>query len=400
MTKSNGPHVPQIKFNAGPKVDADQDLPVFKDTCRERPDSYDPKVVEGNAETPSETSETQKHTQRPLEGEILPNKATPNYANFPDPPDSTDPSSTTTASLEAGPPRKSATIHELPSTIAGPIRAIQYAQIHDRRTLIDQLVRTIPINPYGLPEFFYRPDLLDPKWFDHYPSPTEARDLQQTLGCAILNLNYAEGYPTLPTGLPIWARLEWEDDEGYNIFTEYLEQPGARSIHSLQGVSLDQGIEWFSLNYWSWRTKAFDLYQAAHEQRLRVRRILKTEGSHYDLAEKLLRQVRGRVEAYSPEELEGIDPMTAVNMIEKLVRVQRVSLGLPAAGALDESKSLVRTPMPIDQQMRRLTKDAAFDEQRRQDDTEIDILRDSPEALEMAQDLILKLGRSKGESGS
>jgi hypothetical protein len=378
MPQSNNNTPPEINYNSGPQIEPENDLPVFQDHCRDR-DGNDSNIAPDKPDKPQVTLDLQVEQ----EGEQ-------------------DTTPTPTDPLDSAPPQHAAPhlgtqqqTLDLPSTIAGPVRTIQYSAIHDRRTLIEQLSRTIPINPYGLPEFLYRPDLLDPTKFDHYPTALEARGLQQLLGSAILNLNYAEGYPSLPTGLPVWARLEWEEDEPYNIFNEYLEQPGVRTIYGLQGISLDQGLEWFTLNYWSWRAKAYDLYQAAHEQRMRVRRILKTEGSHYELAEKLLNQVRQRVAAFSEEELEAIDPIAAVNMMEKLVRVQRVSLGLPAAGALDESKALARTPLPIDLQMRKLTKDSIYDEQRRQDDTEIDILRDSPEALEMAQDLILKLGRSR-----
>jgi hypothetical protein len=372
MPNSNDPTLP-IRHNPGPCVAPEDDLPVFHDTCRERDTTNNP--------NPNPNNNNNSSSPRVIEGDYT----------------AID-TSTTTTTLEAQPPRNpNPAPIDLPSTIAGPVRNIQYSQIKDRKSLLEQLSKTIPINPYGLPEFLYRPDLLDPQHFDHYPTVSEARQLQDELGSAILTLNYGEGYPSLPSGMPLWSRFEWENDDGYNIFTEYLEQPGARSLHMLQGVDLELSLEWFTLNYWSWRAKSFDLYQAAHEQRLRVRRILSTEGSHYDLADKLLKQVRSRINTFNEEDLEQIDPMTAVNMMEKLVRVQRVSLGLPANGSTDETRVGIRTPLPIDQQMRRLTKDAVYDEQRRQDDTDIDILRDSPEALEMAQDLILKLGKSKGK---
>jgi hypothetical protein len=390
MTKTNGPQ-PTVKFNPEEYLQ-DDDLPVFNDTCRDRGSSPTPRVIEG--EVLPEQEQQQAADIQPVESQQADPPTTPKDPLEADPPETSTPAEVTPPQKPQ--PRPVGTPSELSSTLAGPVRTIMYSLIHDRRTLLDQLVKTIPLNPYGLPEFIYRPDLLDPARFDHFPTNEEARALQEVLGSAIINLTYQEGFPALPSGLPFWANLEWEDHDGYKTFTEYLEQPGVRSLHALQGLPLDQGLDWFTLNYWSWRAKSFDLYQAAHEQRMRIRRILHTEGAHYELAEKLLKQVRGRVNSFTEDELDQIDPMSAVNMMEKLVRVQRISLGLAAAGAMDEGKgAAARQPLPIEQQMRKLTKDSQFEEQRRQDDTEIDILRDSPEALEMAQELILKLGQSK-----
>jgi hypothetical protein len=246
--------------------------------------------------------------------------------------------------------------------IAGPLRIIQYSQVKSRVTLIEQLLRTIPHNEYGLPAFFYRPDLLDYTRFQTLPTMEDAKELQELLAMSITNISYAQGFPSLGNGQPLWAQFDWETYEEYVLFTQYLEQGGIRSIHkmkegathlSLIKTSLEQMHESFVLNYWNVRSRAYDLYQAAHEQRIRISKVMNTEDYHFSLAHKLLAKVAKRIDEFGDEDLEAIDPIAATKMLTELSKVQRVSIGLPAQGAV-APKDAPPPVMSAEQQMFRL----------------------------------------------
>jgi hypothetical protein len=282
----------------------------------------------------------------------------------------------------------------LPSTIAGPLRSIQYNAVRDRTTLIEQLTRTIPLNEYGLPLYLYRPDMLDPSDFQQIPTAQEAAELQQKLGVAIENISYVQGFPAFKTGMPVWAMLPWEDLTSYNVFMEYLEQSGVRSLHLLAGVSLEETMPLLSMNYWPVRAKAFDIYRAAHSQRKRMSRILNTEDNHFEIAGAMLAKINKRIDSFSADEMDALEPKAAADILEKLVRVQRISIGLQAAGGADD-KGTNRQVTSVEVSMKRLASGEGSEQQRR-DDTDIDLLRDAPESIELAQELLLKVSMGRG----
>jgi hypothetical protein len=287
---------------------------------------------------------------------------------------------------------------EIPSSIVGPLRNIQYSAIHDRISLLEQLSKTIPLNPFGLPLFLYRPDFLDYTQFQAIPTVDEAKGLQQQLSTAMYPISYTQGFPAQADAMPIWAKFPWESNEGYSYFAEYLEQRGVRSLHGMMGVDLSEAYSYFVLDYWATRAKSFDLYQSAHLQRKRVDRILSTEDNHYEQAGKMMKRLKSRMESFTDDDWDNVDPKMAVDIFEKLSRVQRISAGLPANGATDPSKrEVART---IDAAMVALTEDQKNAELGRQDSEEIDLLRDRPDLVDAAQELILKLSTGhRNDSG-
>jgi hypothetical protein len=287
---------------------------------------------------------------------------------------------------------EAATHIQLPSTIYGPIRTIQYSHIIDRRSLMDQLSKTIPLNQYGLPEFLYRPDLLNPDDFKTYPTVEKAWKLQETLNAAIIHIAYHQGFPTFAEGLPIWTPFPFETDEAQRAFAEYLELEGVRSIHMMISWSIDDLMEWMILNSWVPRAKAFDLYRMAYAQRKRQQRILTTEENHYEEADKLLKVATRKLGSLTQEDLDNMSIIEAAKVFDIATKIQRVSLGLPAQGAADpRTLKDTRRVKPVEEQMREIA-DAGNAELHRKDMEEIDLLRDgSPEAIEAAQGLLLKL---------
>lgn len=400
----------------------ESDLPVFQDKCRER--------AEDRANAPYVTSSVQ---------EIAQEKGVPPILQIDLVPESTfrNTSNTSNTSNERGDTAATAQetlsdFPEAPLIIAGPLRHIQYSQITSRSTLIEQLLKTIPLNECGLPLYLYRPDLLDYTQFQSLPSQETVSDLQESLLSAMVHISYAQGFPSLSNGEPLWAQFDWESIENYIQFTEYLEQEGIRSLHTLREASTHMSVlttstsefyEVFTLYSWAFRARAFDLYQTAHKQRKRIERVMNTEDSHFELAEKMMKKVSQRISEFTDDDWEIVDPITATKMLSELTKVQRISIGLPANGP--QTKDAAPPFLSTEQQMKRLAQAGDIPEvganNKRivtQEDKssiggpssstnfglpyevsvndapqEFDLLRDRPDLVDEAQDLILRLMR-------
>jgi hypothetical protein len=284
----------------------------------------------------------------------------------------------------------------------GPLRSLDPKSLNSLWQLIEQLTPSIPLNEYDLPVFVYRPDMLDyrmiaetlgnasvqaPTTAGYSGSALTAADVQAMLEAAIVPLSYDEGFPVLPSGVPFWNQLEYEHKEAYDAFVQYLEIGGARQLSQLVAYNLDELKEYFHLNYWAVRVKAFDLYRVAHHQKVKLQRMLSTEDSHYKIAEKLIARVTTALEDmdFSSEEL---SPEKAVNMLEKLVKVQRVSVGLPANGESKESYGTNRTVAPVNVIMQQISQGGSGVKKTEND---VDLLLEDPDAVDLAQELIIKM---------
>lgn len=125
-----------------------------------------------------------------------------------------------------------------------------------RAQIAREATRLVPTNTRGLPEGFYRSDLLnygcviDRRSADEILNPSKnkggprvflADDIlilnQSILRAAFVPLSYDEGYPALPDGRPFWAQLEFEPPEVYAAFQMYLEMgtKGHRELYRLAG---------------------------------------------------------------------------------------------------------------------------------------------------------------------
>lgn len=261
-----------------------------------------------------------------------------------------------------------------------------------RAQLIQKAFGRVPCTTEGLPVGFYRVDLL----------PNQATDSQeeiQALQVAYQDLSYEHGYPTLHDGRPYWHKLEFEPGFAYGAFQIYLEQLnlGPREITALakneelkaiatktyctpaalrpeseadergssekgssesvldpvtgnQVISeayLGRILQEFSiLYYWRSRSKAHDIYQEAAYRHLRLRRQMTTEGKHFDMAQTLMDKLQGDV--FSDKEFwTGMSAKTAVDFLKALVAIQRVSLGLPAAGPLSQKETPADTTFEL-----------------------------------------------------
>lgn len=300
----------------------------------------------------------------------------------------------------------------------GPLRNIKPEQVTSTWRLIEILNEHIPMNDLGMPIHFYRPDLLDFTLVQrtlvvnseralekpversgpqppHYSPPVGGRssgmgfqELQQHLDSAISHLSYHEGYPTTQEGTPFWNQLTCESSADYAAFQTYLELGGARKISDIISYPLDYLRELFHTYCWAARVKSFDLYRVVNAKKLKLQRILGVEDSHFTKSERMLKRVADAIDAIPAETLESMDPDKLLNMFEKLVKVQRVSVGLPANGGNVDEDAGKAAPTTV-QITQKIVQNAPETAKKQEDD--IDILRNSPDSIEQVQDLLIQV---------
>lgn len=218
------------------------------------------------------------------------------------------------------------------------------------------------------------------------------------LTAAYQELNHDEGFPALPDGSPFWEQFDFEPTTEYELFRVYLQQEGARQVSLIPTPS-----EWADrptalretaiLYYWQHRARAFDLFKEADLRRKRAQRVLTMEDDHFRKATQLLEVC----EAYmvGDEFADLINPKTAIDGLRAGAQLQRVALGLPAQGPPNKGDD--GTPdgshVPVEVIMRTRAKNHIHTEveAEAEDDTALSQLLQDPEALEQAQELIIRV---------
>ena len=182
--------------------------------------------------------------------------------------------------------------------------------------------------------------------------------IANALRVAYVELGFDHGYPTIPSGMPFWSKLDFESGFAYACFQMFLEQgeEGPREIHQLLNndelfrvfqdnfgkESTKQSLlfqlqEYFVIHYWYPRSRAFDLYRDTSERHSRLRRQSSMESRHYKLAKKALERLELCLD--NDDFWAEVSPRVAFDALSKLVAIERVSTGLPAGG-----------PLPVNQQ--------------------------------------------------
>jgi hypothetical protein len=119
-------------------------------------------------------------------------------------------------------------------------------------------MRRVPRTHNGIPDGFYRADLIHPDQIVKGKSSTaeilgtpntggaldeEVLQLdERLLRVAYVPLCYDEGFPTLPDGQPFWAQLDFEPVHCYLAFQAYLEQ-GTRGTRQLGALVTDNDVQ-------------------------------------------------------------------------------------------------------------------------------------------------------------
>jgi mannose/fructose/N-acetylgalactosamine-specific phosphotransferase system component IIB len=273
-------------------------------------------------------------------------------------------------------------------------------QINSRADLMALLTQNLPLNELGLPKIIYRADLLDWKLFQGgSPSgtdPTERyRTMQQYLDCATLYLAYNEGFPALPTGEPLWARLPFEPEEHYSAFTDYCTIPGQRQVAKILKYPMDHVLQWFHEDYWSIRVKCYDMLNTIHAAKVREQRLLACEDSHYLKAEKLINKLEDHFAQLNWDSLHN-DPKAYVDVLEKLVKLQRLALG--QGSQANEKKELKSETIEVT--MRKMAAPNLLEDKNGDGGIDVRQLLRNPDALASAQELIIKMSRHSSSQSS
>lgn len=236
----------------------------------------------------------------------------------------------------------------------------------DRVSVFREISTKIPINEFGLPEFLYRADLIPADFFE-LPFDNQTTVLRN----AVIPLNMDEGFPSFEHRKPIWERMDHESATHFMWFEQYRNQPyehallaektnknghhasGLGDIRRLDSLKLPQmngsttqsggsagGIgeisELFVYYFWPHRCLAYDYFRIIEQEKQRERQILSTTNTHFLKASQLFDKLYDAILKEEGEDgillLRDLDGQKAVNVLEKLVKIQRVSLGLNMNG--------------------------------------------------------------------
>ena len=290
----------------------------------------------------------------------------------------------------------------------GPLRSLDASRMMTKWQLVEQLTASLPMNEWDLPEFVYRADMLDHALVaeginafhgvtrdDASPTPTitspmEGRsagiqEIVAHLNAARVDLTYHEGFPAVEDR-PFWQRLPYESEQAYDAFIFYLEQGGARKMTDLSAYDMGDVKQWFHTYYWNFRCKAFDLYRTVDATRRKLHRMISTEDSHYKIAERLLASLDNITQSSDfMDKLASMDPDKVIGVLDKIIKIQRISSGLNANGGTFEQvkPQQAATTNIIMQQITEghVKKDEGADE--------FDMLVEDPSLVDMAQNLII-----------
>lgn len=224
-----------------------------------------------------------------------------------------------------------------------------------RYSVLQTLSQKIPANEYGLPSYFLRHDLLPYDFGTLTEGDVEA---------AAEGLFYEEGYPTLSTGTTFWHQLPHETYEDYLLFTRYIEQAEEVGIRQLDllAVSIHEELtrlqERYHLYYWSARARAHDMFIVAADQKKRYLRTSKMEDKHFNTAAKLLDALMTKFD--DPEWIEELNAKEAIEALETLAKIQRLSVGLTGQHASSTSKDQLPAGAPVESIMRNITRQAGL----------------------------------------
>lgn len=300
-----------------------------------------------------------------------------------------------------------ATITPIPAALSG----CDLRNIESRADLLRELTLRLPINDFGLPRWIYRGDLLDINIFTDrgYAEGSLALaaqyvEMQNYLDVALIHLDYSQGFPVLPDGQPLWARLTNEPLERFQAFTDYTTQPGTRALHKLTTLPppskpLETLIAWFHEDYWTIRAKCYDLSHAVFQAKIREQRILGCEDKHYLIAERLVAKLTILEESIEWDLLKN-EPEKYVKVMQTAINLQRQALGLltTTTGRQNDGGTTARTES-IEMIMRRATAPEVkmVRDQRAEDPAQqvsVRSLLKNPEALASAQELIIRMSQT------
>lgn len=265
-----------------------------------------------------------------------------------------------------------------------------------RSQAVATLMQRARTNEFGLPTSFIRSDLLPTNLGLLYESDVES---------ASEGLFYFEGYPTLSTGQTFWHQLPHEPYEAYILFTQFIEQAEELGIRQLDllAVATNQDLDILQDRYheylWGVRARSHDVFCTAAEQKKRVLRTRKAENKHYDIASTLMDTLMQKFE--DSDWIEELDAKAAIEVLESLVKIQRLSLGLTGQHASSMARDRLPDGASSEAIIRQITRNSGMDSGAQDNFADkLSALISNPEDGMVVQEAILRVGRMSGGSNS
>jgi hypothetical protein len=282
----------------------------------------------------------------------------------------------------------------LPERSLGVLAQINTAKIATKSQVMEQLNGLLPLNFFNLPEYVYRPDMVDHELMNSSLAALQADpgldvtgQVLDMLKAAVVEVDYSEGYPRI--GLtPIWKTLPWEPPEAYVAFQHYIAMVGVRRLDGIDGYAPEVLAEYFHQYMWAFRIKAYDMYVIANHSRQRIQRSLDVDDHDFRFTDKLIKQIERHIDTKGEEYLTEVPMKDAIAMLEKLTKIRRNAVGLPVGQAPGDMK----VPGVVTTQgiMAKIAEHEAVKKETVEDTFFEDILA-NPDALEKAQDLIVSV---------
>jgi hypothetical protein len=283
------------------------------------------------------------------------------------------------------------------------------SEVASKGDIFRVLSQNIPLNDYRLPDFIYRADLVGEDIFTLSP-----KDKLLVLEAATIPLSFEHGYPAIYETAPIWEQLPSEPADAYDAYMAFLELPQASKtenpirllpmIATITGKALKTITDWCHLYYWHWRARAYDLFLIACHRKQKEQRIMSLEGAHYKMADELLEKIQKLAHAKLDQEIAELSEDASaqtdtkikdlISMSKDLMQVQRISVGLPAAGP---SNLQIQLDGPrhttVGETLKHIAKEGAGEDRPKQRSAEMDVLLQNPDELSAVQELMIKLHR-------
>lgn len=292
-----------------------------------------------------------------------------------------------------------------------------------------ELINTrVATNRYGLPEGYYRPDLL-PNSIEELQSntlldsdgseilipnaPESGEDFNADLlddaklEMAYVKLSYNEGFPAVPTGQSYWDMFDFEFPGAYGIFQEYLKL-GDKSIRLLTSLGHKYFLEdlyvYYHLYSWASRAKAYDLFKVVSRRKETSLAIMAMNSTHLDQADKLSQIAMSYIESEEFEDL--LTPKVAMEALKLSNQMSRLSHDLPAnapatkegtgaPGGNNTTEVIINQVIGNDHQLTSQTEGVISTGER--DAAMRDKILSNPETAKLAQSLLLSLSAPKGD---
>lgn len=128
------------------------------------------------------------------------------------------------------------------------------------------------------------------------------------------------------SGTPVWDRQRGEDIVLYRAFCKYLEMPGRNLLTVAQQLGVKPRTVEIISRIWSWkfRAKLYDMNEARMIEMSRGRLIVQMQNSHQKTARSLFKKCTD----YLEQRIDELDPKDVINLMDKAVKLERLSLGL------------------------------------------------------------------------